>query len=164
MRNTTFTCRVDGTALIAWIHGLPRITVYVEKEATTINVTITSLPSLFMGSEIYPFGVTIWSSNPIGVYRTWKDLHSSSQALWIGRDTLPRHHSPNLSTLSLLWNYLFGMQPPRHHHVVESLLLFLLLFICTTTLFGIIYGSHYTISASFCLYLQYFQHKIFNFS
>ena len=42
--------------------------------------------------------------------------------------------------------------------------LFLLLFMDFTTLFDIIYESYYTISASFYLYLQYFQHKVFNFS
>ena len=34
--------------------------------------------------------------------------------------------------------------------------LFLLLFMSPTTLFGIIHGSHYTISANFYFYLQYF--------
>ena len=34
----------------------------------------------------------------------------------------------------------------------------------STTLFGIIYGSYYTISVNFYLYLQYFQQKNFNFS
>ena len=34
--------------------------------------------------------------------------------------------------------------------------LFLLLFMCFTTLFGIIYKSHFTISVNFYLYLQYF--------
>ena len=33
-----------------------------------------------------------------------------------------------------------------------------------TILFSIIYGAHYTISANFYLYLQYFQQKVFNFS
>ena len=33
-----------------------------------------------------------------------------------------------------------------------------------TALFGTIHGSHYTISANFYLYLQYFQQKVFNFS
>ena len=33
-----------------------------------------------------------------------------------------------------------------------------------TALFDTIHGSHYTISANFYLYLQYFQQKIFNFS
>ena len=35
--------------------------------------------------------------------------------------------------------------------------LFLLLFMSPTTLFGTIHGSHYTISANFYFYLQYFQ-------
>ena len=35
--------------------------------------------------------------------------------------------------------------------------LFLLLFMGPTVLFGTIYGSHYTISTNFYLYLQYFQ-------
>ena len=34
----------------------------------------------------------------------------------------------------------------------------------STALFGIIHGSHYTISANFYLYLQYFQQKVFSFS
>ena len=42
--------------------------------------------------------------------------------------------------------------------------LFLLLFMGLIALFGTIYGSHYTISANFSLYLQYFQQKIFSFS
>ena len=42
--------------------------------------------------------------------------------------------------------------------------LFLLLFMGPTTIFGIIHGSHCTISANFYLYLQYFQQKVFNFS
>ena len=33
-----------------------------------------------------------------------------------------------------------------------------------TALFNIIYRSHYTISANFYFYLQYFQQKVFNFS
>ena len=33
-----------------------------------------------------------------------------------------------------------------------------------TALFDAIHRSHYTISANFYLYLQYFQQKIFNFS
>ena len=35
---------------------------------------------------------------------------------------------------------------------------------CHTAFFGIIYGSHSTISTNFYLYRQYFQQKIFNFS
>ena len=35
-----------------WIHGLPRIVVYGENEFTTMNVTITSLPSMLIGREI----------------------------------------------------------------------------------------------------------------
>ena len=42
--------------------------------------------------------------------------------------------------------------------------LFLLLFMDLTTFFGIIHESHYTISANFYLYLQYFQRKVFSFS
>ena len=42
--------------------------------------------------------------------------------------------------------------------------LFLLIFISLIALFGIINGSHYTISANFYLYLQYFQQKVFSFS
>ena len=42
--------------------------------------------------------------------------------------------------------------------------LFLLLFMDLTALFGIIHGSHCTISAIFYFYLQYFQQKVFNFS
>ena len=34
----------------------------------------------------------------------------------------------------------------------------------STALFGTIYESYYTISINFCLYLQYFQQKIFNFN
>ena len=52
VRNLTFICRVDGMAPIAWIHGLPRIVVYGENEFTTMNVTITSLPSMLIGREI----------------------------------------------------------------------------------------------------------------
>ena len=37
--------------------------------------------------------------------------------------------------------------------------LFLILFISPTVLFGTIYEFHYTISANFYLYLQYFQQK-----
>ena len=33
----------------------------------------------------------------------------------------------------------------------------------STTLFGIFYGSYYTILANFYLYLQYFQQKNFSF-
>ena len=42
--------------------------------------------------------------------------------------------------------------------------LFLLLFMSLIALFGTIYGSQYTISANFYLYLQYFQQKIFRFN
>ena len=42
--------------------------------------------------------------------------------------------------------------------------LFLLLLMGFTALFSTIHRSHYTISANFYLYLQYFQQKIFNFS
>ena len=42
--------------------------------------------------------------------------------------------------------------------------LFLVLFIGSTALFSIIHGSHYTISANFYLYLQYFQQKVFSFN
>ena len=42
--------------------------------------------------------------------------------------------------------------------------LFLLLFMGPVALFDTIYGSHYTISTNFYLYLQYFQQKVFNFS
>ena len=35
-----------------WIHGLPRTAVYRENELTTMNVTITSLPSMLTGREI----------------------------------------------------------------------------------------------------------------
>ena len=42
--------------------------------------------------------------------------------------------------------------------------LFLQLFMSPTALFGTICGSHYTISANFYLYLQYFQQKVFSFS
>jgi len=41
--------------------------------------------------------------------------------------------------------------------------LFLLLFMSFTVLFGTIYGSYYTISINFYLYLQYFQQKVFSF-
>ena len=34
----------------------------------------------------------------------------------------------------------------------------------STTLFGTIHGSHYTISANFYLYLQYVQQKVFSFN
>ena len=34
----------------------------------------------------------------------------------------------------------------------------------TITIFDTIYGSYYTISVNFYLYLQYFQQKIFNFN
>ena len=52
MQNLTFICRVDGMTPIAWIHGLPKIAMYGENELTTINVTITSLPSMLTGREI----------------------------------------------------------------------------------------------------------------
>ena len=42
--------------------------------------------------------------------------------------------------------------------------LFLVLFMGFIALFGIIHGSHYTISTNFYLYLQYFQQKVFSFS
>ena len=42
--------------------------------------------------------------------------------------------------------------------------LLLLLFMGSTAFFGIMYGSHCTISANFYLYLQYFQQKVFSFS
>ena len=42
--------------------------------------------------------------------------------------------------------------------------LFLLLFMDLTALFNTTYGFHYTISANFYLYLQYFWQKVFNFS
>ena len=42
--------------------------------------------------------------------------------------------------------------------------LFLLLFMSPIALFGTIYGSHYTISTNFYLYLRYFQQKIFRFN
>ena len=47
------------------------------------------------------------------------------------------------------WNYRKYMD-----RVIEGLLI---LFMDLTTLFGTIYGSYYTISANFYLYLQYFQ-------
>ena len=62
--NSTFTCKVDGTALIAWIHGRPRIAVYGENELATMNATITSLPSIFTRREICPLGATTLPSNP----------------------------------------------------------------------------------------------------
>ena len=34
----------------------------------------------------------------------------------------------------------------------------------STTLFGTIHGSHYTIPTNIYFYLQYFQQKIFSFS
>ena len=40
----------------------------------------------------------------------------------------------------------------------------LLLYIGFTTLFGTIHESHYIILASFYIYLQYFQQKVFNFN
>ena len=43
-------------------------------------------------------------------------------------------------------------------------ILFLLLFIGLTALFDTIHKFHYTISANFYIYLQYFQQKVFNFS
>ena len=52
VQNLTFICRVDEMAPIAWIHGLPKIFVYRENELTTLNVTITSLPSMLTGREI----------------------------------------------------------------------------------------------------------------
>ena len=61
--NLTFTCRVDGTAFIAWIHDLPKISVYGENDLTIMKVTITSLPSIFTGREIWPSGVTTLPSN-----------------------------------------------------------------------------------------------------
>ena len=42
--------------------------------------------------------------------------------------------------------------------------LFLLLFTNSIVLFDIIHEFHYTISANFYLYLQYFQQKVFNFN
>ena len=42
--------------------------------------------------------------------------------------------------------------------------LFLLLFMGPTTLFVTIHGSHYTISANFYRYIQYFQQKVFSFN
>ena len=33
-----------------------------------------------------------------------------------------------------------------------------------TIFFDTIYGSHYTISANFYIYLKYFQQKVFNFN
>ena len=42
--------------------------------------------------------------------------------------------------------------------------LFLQLFMGLIALFGTIYESHYTISANFSLYLQYFQQKVFSFN
>ena len=41
--------------------------------------------------------------------------------------------------------------------------LFFLLFMGFVVLFDTIYESHYTISANFYIYLQYFQQKNFNF-
>ena len=58
MRNLTFICRVNRMAPIAWIFGLPKIVVYGENELTTMNVTTTSLPSMLMGREIWPWGIT----------------------------------------------------------------------------------------------------------
>ena len=49
-------------------------------------------------------------------------------------------------------------------HLILLFSLFLLLFMSFTVLFDVIYGSHYTILANFCLYLQYFQQKILSFS
>ena len=42
--------------------------------------------------------------------------------------------------------------------------LFLLLFTNSIVLFDITHEFHYTISANFYLYLQYFQQKVFNFN
>ena len=42
--------------------------------------------------------------------------------------------------------------------------LFLLLFTNSIVLFYITHEFHYTISANFYLYLQYFQQKVFNFN
>ena len=42
--------------------------------------------------------------------------------------------------------------------------LFLLLFTSSIVLFDIIHEFHYTISANFYLYLQYFQQKVLNFN
>ena len=39
---------------------------------------------------------------PSGVYHTWRDLHSLDWAFWIGK-------SIDQSTLSILWNHLFGL-------------------------------------------------------
>ena len=41
--------------------------------------------------------------------------------------------------------------------IISTFSLFLLLFISFIVLFDTIYGSHYTISTNFYLYLQYFQ-------
>ena len=65
-------------------------------------------------------------------------------------------------------SYLFNLDPCAFGSELKSQLislfsLFLLLFIGSTTLFGIIHKSYYTISANFNLYLQYFQQKNFQF-
>ena len=56
---------------------------------------------------------------------------------------------------------VFGSKLKSQLILLFSLFLLLLDHIA---LFGIIYGSHYFISANFYLYLQYFQQKIFCFS
>ena len=105
VQNLTLTCRVDETAPIAWIHGLPRITIYGENEVTTIKVTITSLPSIFTGSEICPSEITIRPSNPtkgVSYLERSSILHPS-----------PLNKSGYITSAPLPWsiNTLFAIKP-----------------------------------------------------
>ena len=58
--------------------------------------------------------------------------------------------------------YLLGKD--YFYQLILQFTLFLLLFIGPTALFDTIHRSHYSISANFNLYLQYFQQKNFSFS
>ena len=65
--------------------------------------------------------------------------------------------------ISFLWpKCAFGFKLKSQFILLFNL--FLLLFINPTALVGIIYGTYYTISANFYLYLQYFQQKNFTFN
>lgn len=49
---------------MAWIHGRAKIVVYNDNAFTTIKFTITSYPTVMIGSLICPSSSTIFLPNP----------------------------------------------------------------------------------------------------
>ena len=120
VQNLTFICRLDGMALIAWIHGLPKIVVYGENELTTMNVAVTSLPSMLTRREIWPWGITT-----LPLKETNRELYLARS--WFFNPS-PLNRSRYIISAPLPWSIitLFTKNPfiralsPTHHHMAGS--------------------------------------------